>query len=204
MRNPLRFPRLEFGPEGISIRSAVLVTLLPLFASGLMAGCTPALDWREVRLADSGLSLLFPCKPQSQTRAVDVAGLPWSASLTACEAGGLTFAAMVLSPTSGPSATPPNPPDRQALLGDLARDAGGRWGPAQADQGPPAGVRLPEALGQQARWARHLKSVQGAAPVATQGLFLVTPQGLAQLSVHGQHLGEAALEGFFGQLRVSP
>lgn len=200
MRKPLRFPRLDFSPKGISMRSAFLITLL---ASTLVTGCTPALDWREVRLAESGLILLFPCKPQFQARSVDAAGLPWSASLTACEAGGMTFAAMVLNRPHGPSATQPSAPDRQALLGDLARDAHGRWGPAQGDQGPPAGVRLPDSLGH-AQWARHLRPTHGAAPVATQALFLVTPQGLAQLSVHGERLGEAALDGFFGQLKVTP
>lgn len=56
-----------------------------------MAGCTPALNWREVRL-DGGAMALFPCKPQHQTRTLALAGQPVALTLHACEAAGLRFA----------------------------------------------------------------------------------------------------------------
>jgi len=58
----------------------------------LAAACSPALDWREVRPAGSGLTLLFPCKPASLTRSVDLAGLSVDMTMHACRADGLTFA----------------------------------------------------------------------------------------------------------------
>lgn len=40
-----------------------------LFGATLMlVGCSPRLDWREVRPDDAGLALMFPCKPAVQTR----------------------------------------------------------------------------------------------------------------------------------------
>lgn len=200
MRNPLRFPRSDVSPKGVSIRPVHWVAFLMCM---LLAACAPALDWREARLPASGLTLLFPCKPQSQARTVEVAGQPWSASLAVCEAGGMTFAAMVMNPPDGPQGPPSVPPDRSALLADMAGHAQVRWGPPQPDVGPPAGVRLPEGSGR-VHWSRHHKPIPGATPVATQALFMMTPQGLAQLSVHGERLSDAALEGFFGQLKVGP
>ena len=56
------------------------------------AGCSPVLDWREVRPQGSGLQLLMPCKPVPQTRKVRVAGQALSLWLHACQAGAQTWA----------------------------------------------------------------------------------------------------------------
>ncbi|WP_157271129.1 hypothetical protein [Azohydromonas aeria] len=56
-----------------------------------VAACTPALNWREVRL-DGGAVALFPCKPQHQTRTLALDGQPVALTLHACEAAGLRFA----------------------------------------------------------------------------------------------------------------
>jgi hypothetical protein len=61
----------------------------------LLAACTPALDWREVRPADSGASLLMPCKPTSITRSVTLAGRLVRLALHACSASGQTWALAV-------------------------------------------------------------------------------------------------------------
>jgi len=71
----------------LSIRRVVL---------GLIAasaqGCAPALDWREVRPADSAAVALFPCKPASHARQVVLAGERATMTMHACQAGGATFA----------------------------------------------------------------------------------------------------------------
>lgn len=61
---------------------------------GLMglAGCAPALDWRELRLADTGLSVQFPCKPDSQTRRVPLGPSTLSLELHACTTDAATWA----------------------------------------------------------------------------------------------------------------
>jgi hypothetical protein len=167
-----------------------------------LGGCSPALDWRDVSVAGTGLSLLFPCKPQGQTRAVEVAGQAWSAALLACEAEGMTFAALALAPPprAEPSASPAGLP-AQAMEG-LAQEAVTRWGPLEGSQVAPAGVRLPE--GVQGRWTRHARAAASGPALRTQALFMTMPQGLVQLSVHGERLSEVALENFFGQLKVMP
>lgn len=61
-----------------------------LLGAALQA-CSPALDWREVRPEGSAATLLFPCKPKSQSRQAMLAGAPTPMTLLACDAEGLTF-----------------------------------------------------------------------------------------------------------------
>lgn len=63
-----------------------------LVVASLSWACAPALDWREVRPADSGLVALFPCKPNALTRNVALAGHTVRLTLHACSAGGQTWA----------------------------------------------------------------------------------------------------------------
>jgi hypothetical protein len=51
---------------------------------GLLVGCQPALNWREVRPAGSGAIAMFPCKPDVEQRA--------GMGLAQCEAAGRRFA----------------------------------------------------------------------------------------------------------------
>ncbi|MCK7498805.1 MAG: hypothetical protein MZW92_55715 [Comamonadaceae bacterium] len=69
-------------------RTRLAVLLAALTAA---AGCTPSLDWREVRV-DGGAELLMPCRPRAATREVALAGRPVAMTLRACDADGRTWA----------------------------------------------------------------------------------------------------------------
>lgn len=56
-----------------------------------LGGCSPALDWREVRPSGTGLLALLPCKALGQQRQVPLAGQTVLLSLYACTAGGRTW-----------------------------------------------------------------------------------------------------------------
>jgi hypothetical protein len=73
------------------LRNLVICSL----AAGVMSGCAPALDWREVRPQGSGLMLMFPCKPVSHARSVALAVGQVTLQLSACKAGGSTWALAV-------------------------------------------------------------------------------------------------------------
>ena len=60
-------------------------------AAFVLVACSPALDWRDVRPAGSGLTLLMPCKPVLQERTLPLAGAPVRLSLQACSADGQTW-----------------------------------------------------------------------------------------------------------------
>ncbi|NBQ91668.1 MAG: hypothetical protein EBQ88_09800 [Betaproteobacteria bacterium] len=188
------------GVAGLARLGCGFVAAVLLLAQ--LSACSPALDWRDVRAQAVGLTMLFPCKPQTQSRSLEVAGRPWSATLWACDAGGMTFAALALSPPDLEREALGQSPNRASMLLDLTKTAAARWGPMEGEQAAPPGVRLPP--GVQAHWTRHVQPAQAAAAMQTWALFMATPQGVVQLSVHGDRLSDAALENFFGQLSVTP
>jgi hypothetical protein len=65
---------------------------LPLLAASLLTACSPTLDWREVRAADASFSALFPAKPASVTRPVNLNGTPLSMTMTGADVDGVTYA----------------------------------------------------------------------------------------------------------------
>lgn len=58
----------------------------------VLAGCTPALDWRQFQPEGWPLTVAMPCKPASQQRQVALAGHAVQLRMVACSADGHTFA----------------------------------------------------------------------------------------------------------------
>lgn len=67
---------------------------LPVVALALaaLAGCTPTLNWREVRLEGSDLVALLPCKPDKGERTVPLAGKAVVLRMQGCNVGDATYA----------------------------------------------------------------------------------------------------------------
>ena len=61
-------------------------------AAAVLAGCFPALNWREVRPENSGATVLMPCRPAAQARTVALAGQTLHLQLSVCSASGMTWA----------------------------------------------------------------------------------------------------------------
>lgn len=99
------------GKEGDSTRSSAAIAewalaLLPsamrkislplilttVLTAGVISACSPKFDWRDYRSADAPYAVLFPGKPASQTRDIDLDGQPVSMTMTAVEVDGVTFA----------------------------------------------------------------------------------------------------------------
>lgn len=57
-----------------------------------ICACAPTLDWREVAPIGLGIATLFPCRPSSTSRNIQVGGQPVVMSLHACTVEGSTFA----------------------------------------------------------------------------------------------------------------
>ncbi|MDB5938113.1 MAG: hypothetical protein JWP77_477 [Polaromonas sp.] len=60
-----------------------------------LAGCSPALNWREARPEGTRLNLLLPCKPDKAQKVVPLGGRPTPLSMLGCDADGATFAVAV-------------------------------------------------------------------------------------------------------------
>lgn len=64
---------------------------LGLVVWGLLA-CSPTYNWRELRIPDTPLEVLMPCKPDVAQRPVPLGGQPAMLNMQSCETGGITFA----------------------------------------------------------------------------------------------------------------
>lgn len=82
-----------------------------LVAAALMltsAACNPTWNWREVQGNDTPYSVLFPGKPSTMSRPVNLNGLAVNMSMTAAETNEVTFAVG--------SAVVPDPAQQKAAL----------------------------------------------------------------------------------------
>lgn len=84
-RTCARSSRVAGAARGLPLAASVLLGLL-------LAGCSPALNWREAGPPHVDILLSFPCRPQTVTQPVRLAGRQLSMSMTGCVASGMTFA----------------------------------------------------------------------------------------------------------------
>ncbi|MFZ2738771.1 MAG: hypothetical protein WBI20_07490 [Burkholderiaceae bacterium] len=68
------------------------LSITVLFVVLGLGACSPSFNWREVRLDDSGLLALLPCKPDRGSRLLPVAATERVIHMAGCEAGGALFA----------------------------------------------------------------------------------------------------------------
>ena len=158
----------------------------------MLTACSPALDWRESQPEGAFAQLMFPCKPATHVRTLDLAGARVPVSLHACAAAQMTFALAV------------------ADVGDLAR-----VGPALEQLREAAHANLGGAVQPLA-----IPRIEGMTPQpATQRLLVRgrRPDGSAiqedvfvfaratrvyQASVLGVSLEAEAVETFLGSIRL--
>lgn len=75
------------------MRKFSLPAVLTVFtAACVFSACSPKFDWRDYRSADAPYSALFPGKPSTHTRTIDLDGLQVSMTMTASDVDGNTFA----------------------------------------------------------------------------------------------------------------
>lgn len=73
-------------------RLRVLALVPAMLATLLLGACNPTYNWREHTNQDGRYKVLFPAKPATFTRPVDVGGLRVEMTMTAAEVDGATFA----------------------------------------------------------------------------------------------------------------
>lgn len=162
-----------------------------MWASG---ACSPALDWREVRPAGSGLLALFPCKPASHARRLPLAGAQIEMSLYACTAAGTTYA-VAFADVGQPQRVDP-------ALAEMAAAAARNIG--AADVAPAEPLRI-EGMTPYARSGRQLLAGRLADGSTVQEHVAVFARGsrVFQATVVGPTLEREAVEMFFTSLRLA-
>ncbi len=161
---------------------------------GALAGCTPALDWRDARPSGSALQLLFPCKPSAQQRELQLAGQSVKLSLHACTAAGQTWGLAYadmgeVSKVAGAL---------DELLHSAAANLGAATAPGTRQLIPGAS---PEALSQRAQIDGRLPD---GTSVRMQCIVFARGTLVYQLSALGQTLDQDAVQTFIESIRFAP
>jgi hypothetical protein len=61
-------------------------------AALLLSGCNPTYNWRDYSSTDAPYRIMFPAKPATHTRAIDLNGMQVEMTMTAAEVEGVVFA----------------------------------------------------------------------------------------------------------------
>ena len=69
-----------------------LMAMSALLAAVLLTACSPTYNWRDYASPDAAYRAMFPAKPASFTRKIDLDGMPVEMTMTAAEVDGATFA----------------------------------------------------------------------------------------------------------------
>lgn len=183
-----------FTPTPALARRALL---LPALATGLLAGCAPALDWRLSRPEGAGMELLFPCKPNSHARPALLAGQPVRMTLYACTAAGHTYA-LGFADMGDPAQVAP------ALEGLRAAAAANLDGREVDEQPLSVPGMTPQPGARRIRVAGTLpdgQATQQEAAIFARGTMVYQASRVGPLPAAGAADGEAA-ETFFSSLKL--
>lgn len=161
-------------------------------AAFVLAACAPTLDWREVRPEGGAVQAQFPCRPDSQVRRIALAGAAVNLSLHACSAAQTTFA-LAFADVEDPARV-------AAALDELANAAQRNIG---ATAGTASALRIEGMTPNPGARRLHL---QGRLPdgqaVQEQVALFTRGTRVYQVSMVGATLDAAAVESFFGALRL--
>lgn len=172
----------------IVVHLALMVGVLAL------AGCAPALNWRQVAVGAHGAQAFLPCKPEQATREVAVdppPAPPRVLHMLACEAGGARFAVAWMAVTE---------PQNVAALAQHWRRASGLGVGVT-----PASMQAQPWVVRHARWSQRWRGTgqyQGEPMPAAWG-WAGTDTELIQLAIYGP-LKPLAQETFWDGLNLPP
>lgn len=164
---------------------------LPLSAL-LLAACSPALDWREVRPGDSAAVAMFPCRPASHARKLPLAGGEVLLTLHACQAGEVTWA-LSYADLGDPARVAP-------ALGELQRSAAANIS-AGEPQALPLAVPGATPYAGSGRVALSGRRADGQ-PVQSQVAVFAKGTRVFQATAIGPALPAEALQTFFDGLKT--
>ncbi|HEY9095562.1 MAG TPA: hypothetical protein VIN35_07455 [Hydrogenophaga sp.] len=177
-----------------SLESLVVVFLRflsALLALGLVGACSPAFNWRELRVDGAPLVALLPCKAETATREVPLTEPPATLHMHSCDTGGVTFAVAWAKLGSASQAAGALEQWKSASLASVRAPAGAESGWAAVV------TRADEVHGIKAQGLDH----RGQA-LQTQAVYFSQGPWVYQAAVYGAQLPEQALTTFFEGLTL--
>lgn len=162
-----------------------------LLGSFVLPGCSPALNWRDVRLDQTPLQALFPCKPERAAREVTLGDQVLTLNLLACDVGDAKFA-LAFADTADASGT-------GALLAQWRRATLANMR-ATTSHDVPADLKSLGALAPTASLLANGLRPDGRA-VALQTVYFAVGARIFQASVYSDTAQPQVAETFFSGLR---
>lgn len=168
--------------------------LLACVGTAMVAACSPALDWRDVRPPGNPLSAQFPCRPSTTARSVRIDGPPRALTMLSCQTASATWAVAWIGEVDAATVRPLLVRWRELSVDNIA----GR-------PGPPAAFTPPGARPDVAAVRLQSEGRRPDGQAMTQVLaFFVAGTTVYQATVLGERLESAAIEQFLGEIRVQP
>ena len=158
-----------------------------------LVACAPALDWREARLDDGRVAMLFPCRPDRHERTVRLDGDAVRMQMHSCNAGGATYSL---------AATDAADPARVAPLLAAWRAS------AAANIGGIPAIEPLAISGTTPNPQSALLRIEGRLPdgrrVVEQAAFFVKGMRLYQAAAIGESIDAESARTFFDAIRLAP
>ena len=164
-----------------------------LLVLGVLAACTPTFDWREVKLAGSDVTMLFPCRPEHNERMMAASGEPRPTHLHVCRAGGITFSLMFGELAEPSQVTGALASLRAAAIANIA-------GTSTVQPWQQAGA-TPNSQSARLRIEGRLPDGR---PVVEHAAFFVRGLMLYQATVLGDAVTDDTAQTFFAGIRLGP
>ncbi|QBK06339.1 hypothetical protein DW355_02560 [Hylemonella gracilis] len=188
---------------------------LPLCAGLVLMGCSPSLNWRQVRLKPEPvnatgaqedevvLQALLPCKPDRATRPQRMAGYEVMVTMLGCEADGGLFAIAVAVPSSHQALMAVLAQWQTHVLASVHAQGGSRKPfPLKGADAQPEGTQLLARGRQSSGDGAALAPAQGSPGHAlnVQAVWFARGGRLYHAAVYAERLSQAMTEPFFGSL----
>jgi len=170
----------------MSCRPWISVLLVGL----LLGGCSPAFNWRDVRIDDGALVGLLPCKPDTGERTLPLAGAPVLVHMQGCEAEGMMFTMAAARIPAAGNVSAALEAWKAALMANV------RAADTQDRSFIPTGATpLPTSV--QARFAGRRAD---GAPIVVQAAFFARGDRVYQAAIFSDKPAGDVAETFFGSL----
>lgn len=187
------FQRRRPSRRGCRDNYVMFYLFLPvlLSCSLLLQACSPALNWRDVRLDPSPVVALFPCKPERAGREVSMGGQALTLNLLACDAGDAKFALAYADAKAADNTAPLLAQWREVTLANMR---------AAAPQDAP--VALKGATGSTAMGVLANGVRPDGRAVVLQAIWFASGTQIFQASVYSNAVNSQAAETYFAGLRL--
>jgi len=160
-------------------KNSILAILLPALSAAALAACSPTYNWRDYSSPDGSYHVLFPAKPASYTRPVDLDGMKVNMTMTAAEVEDTMFAVG--------SAEAPDPAHAQAALSSmrtaLVRNIGAT---ITSEKAAAAAVASNKSATQRAAIDIEASGAQNGVPMRLIGHFEARDKRIYQVVVMGK------------------